>query len=446
LFTASEKNRDELFALVLREGKVYKLQSSLLKGVTGNYQMTSGNGKIAWTNFTAVGMRVKEMTTSNAVWVSADDFNSPNKYDFGITVLSNKPTSDLLDKVGDSSYPDGKYSKSSKLFNFHSWRPAFEDPDYYFSLFGQNVLNTFQSELYVDYNRDEKFKKIGFNAIYGGLFPYLSGGVAYTFDRNALGKYHRIYWNELEASVGLSVPLNLSKGRNITRLSVGSFYTYNSSYFQGTYKDSIGTIDYGYLNNTISFSNQIQSTRQNIYPRFAQTLTLNYKTAIQNYTANQFLASANLYWPGLFINHSFVVNLAFQGRDTLAHPFTFSNGFPFSRGYQAENLYRMYKWGVNYHLPLCYPDWGFAGIVYFQRVRANLFFDYTNAQDFYTNKSKFNANFRSTGTEIFFDTKWWNELPVTFGIRYSHLLDDDLFGGTGHSRWDFVLPINLISR
>jgi hypothetical protein len=445
-FSASAKNKDELFALVLTDGKVYKLQSPLLKGVTGNYQLTSGNGKMAWTNFTAVGMRLKETTIANAAWVNADEFNAPNKYDFGITALSNKQTSDLLDRVGDRSYPDSKYAKSYKLFNFHSWRPAFEDPDYYYSLLGENVLNTFQSEIFVDYNRNEKFKQIGFNAIYGGLFPYISGGVAYTFDRNALGKYHRIYWNQLEASVGLSVPLNLSKGRNMTSLSFGSFYTYNSSYFQGSYKDSIGTIDYGYLNNTISFSNQIQSARQNIYPRFAQTLTLNYKTAIQKYTANQFLASASLYWPGLFLNHSFVVNVAFQGHDTLRHPFTYSNGFPFSRGYQAENLYRMYKWGVNYHLPLFYPDWGFASIVYFQRVRANLFYDFTNAQDFYSNHAKFNQNFRSTGTEIFFDTKWWNQLPVSFGIRYSYLLDDDLFGGTGHNRWDFVLPINLISR
>ncbi|MDI3321644.1 TolB family protein [Pinibacter soli] len=445
-FSASAKDKDELFALVLPDAKLYKLQSPLLKGVTGNYQLVSGNGKMAWANFSAVGMRLKETSTTSVTWVSVDDFNAPNRYDFGVNALSNKQTSDLLDKVGDSSYPENKYSKGYKLFNFHSWRPAFEDPDYYYSLFGENVLNTFQSEIYVDYNRNEKYKKIGFNAIYGDLFPYLSAGVAYTFDRNGLGKYHRIYWNELEASAGLSVPLNLSRGRNITRLSIGSFYNYNSSYFQGSYKDSIGTIDYGYLNNTISFSNQIQSARQNIYPRFAQTLTLNYKTAIQKYTANQFLASANLYWPGLFINHSFVINLAFQGHDTLRHPFTFSNGFPFSRGYQAENLYRMYKWGVNYHLPLFYPDWGFASIVYFQRVRANLFFDYTNAQDFYSNRSKFDQNFRSTGTEIFFDTKWWNQLPVSFGIRYSYLLDDDKFGGTGHNRWDFVLPINLISR
>lgn len=446
-FSSSTKEKDELFAYLINENKLYRLQHPAIKGVAGSYQLTSGNGKLAWTNFSAVGMRLYEVNVDEAMWKAVNEFSEPIKNDFGIASLSNELTSDLLDKVTDSIYPLKKYPKGTGLFNFHSWRPAFEDPDYYFSLFSENILNTFQSELYVDYNRDEKFKKMGFNAVYGGWFPYVVGGVAYTIDRNGLtAQGNRVYWNELEWNAGLRLPLNLSRGRHITQLTMGSTYVYNSSYFKGAYKDSIGTIDYGYLNNTISFSNQIQAARQNIYPRFAQTLSLSYRVAVQNYTASQFLANANLYWPGLFVNHNLVVNLAFQERDSLAHPFTFSNGFPFSRGYTAENLYRMYKWGINYHLPLVYPDWGFANIVYFMRIRANLFYDYTHGQDFYRDKSKFAADFRSTGTEIYFDTKWWNQLPVSFGIRYSYLLDKDIFGGTGHNRWDFVLPINLVGR
>ena len=64
------------------------------------------------------------------------------------------------------------------------------------------------------------------------------------------------------------------------------------------------------------------------------------------------------------------------------------------------------------------------------RVRANLFYDYTRVQDFNTARQLVNVDFRSTGVEIFFDTKWWNELPVNFGIRYSRLLDADIFGIT----------------
>jgi len=62
------------------------------------------------------------------------------------------------------------------------------------------------------------------------------------------------------------------------------------------------------------------------------------------------------------------------------------------------------------------------------------------------NGNIFKADFRSTGTEIYFDTKWWNELPLTFGIRYSRLLDEDIFGGTGRNRWEFILPVNILNN
>ena len=80
----------------------------------------------------------------------------------------------------------------------------------------------------------------------------------------------------------------------------------------------------------------------------------------------------------------------------------------------------MYKLGANYHFPLLYPDWGFGNIIFFQRIRANAFFDYTNA------KARVNGILtkiinKSIGGELYFDTKIWNALPLNVGIRYSHL-------------------------
>jgi hypothetical protein len=281
--------------------------------------------------------------------------------------------------------------------------------------------------------------------VYGALFPYLSAGLNYTVDRR--GRYHgkTVYWNELEPQAGINVPLNLSKGRSLTFLNVGSSYVYNQSSFKGAYKDTLGRVSYSYVNNFFSFSNQMQNAKQNIFPHFAQTLSLGYKRAISHFEGSQFVANANLYLPGFLTNHNIVLNGAYLKKDTVGQ-LNFSSGFPFSRGYISENLHEMIKWGVNYHLPLIYPDAGFANIIYFLRVRANLFYDDTYVNDFYTNGKDFTANFRSTGGEIYFDTKWWNEAPVTFGIRYSYLLDNDLFGGTGKNRWELILPVNIFNN
>ena len=62
----------------------------------------------------------------------------------------------LLSKIQPRNYSVNKYNKGTRLLNFHSWRPYYEDPIYTFSLYGENVLNTLQTELYYLYNENEK--------------------------------------------------------------------------------------------------------------------------------------------------------------------------------------------------------------------------------------------------------------------------------------------------
>lgn len=144
-------------------------------------------------------------------------------------------------------------------------------------------------------------------------------------------------------------------------------------------------------------------------------------------------------------NHSIVLSAAYQRIDT--NSVIFSNRFSMSRGYEDYYYKKMWRVSANYHFPIVYPDFGFANIVYFQRIRGNIFYDYTRADTGYFSKPGLNANLRSVGGEIFFDTKWWNELPVSFGIRGSYLLDDGRSANDrkGNIWFEFILPTDLIS-
>ncbi|HUX84322.1 MAG TPA: hypothetical protein VMV20_03760, partial [Chitinophagaceae bacterium] len=51
--------------------------------------------------------------------------------------------------------------------------------------------------------------------------------------------------------------------------------------------------------------------------------------------------------------------------------------------------------------------------------------------------------YRSAGAEIFFDTKWWNEYPLSFGIRYSRLFDADPLDPSRTHLIELVLPLQL---
>ena len=444
-FSASNRENDKLFAYSISNKKIFILQSKQMQNGIGYYQPSVNENRITWTTFTANGYKLQQANKTDISFnpVDTNSLKSPTS-SFGISSL-NKTNSNLLYSVPHDNLPVSKYHKSFRLLNFHSIQPLVDDPEYSLTLVSENILNTLQSQVAFTYNRVEQWKKIGFNAVYGAFFPHLSAGVDYTIDRR--GRYHgkTVYWNELEPHGGFNIVLNLSKGRSLTFLNTGSNYVYNQSNFKGPYKDTLGKTSYSYINNFFTISNQIQKAKQNIFPRFAQSLSLGYKRALTNFKGSQFVANANLYLPGFLTNHNIVINTAYLKKDTIGQ-LNFSSSFPFSRGYQAENLHEMIKWGANYHLPLFYPDAGFANIVYFLRVRANLFYDHTRVNDFFTNGRPFNANFRSTGAELYFDTKWWNEASVNFGIRYSYLLDNDRFGGTGSSRWELILPVNIFSQ
>jgi hypothetical protein len=61
----------------------------------------------------------------------------------------------------------------------------------------------------------------------------------------------------------------------------------------------------------------------------------------------------------------------------------------------------------------------------------------------YVDGSQFKGTFRSTGAEVFFDTKFFNQASISFGLRYSYLIDQDLFGGSGHNRFELIVPVTI---
>jgi len=442
-FSATSGIDDRLFALSLKTFKLYELTNFNLNGSVGNYEPAISDNKFAWVGFTAFGYQLNEVDKKNLQWSPIEPEQVRGSLaNFGISALKRDSSTDLLAKVKNDSLPVTKYRKSHHLFNFHSLIPNFNDPNYTLSIEGENVLNTLQSQVSFTYNRDEGYKQFGFDAVYGALFPYISGGADYTIDRRGYHNGSNIYWDETDLHGGLELPLNLSYGKNLTSLQAGSDLYYTQSAFQQPFRNMFPNQSYAYSNDYINLRNNIQQARQNIFPRFGQTIALNYKSAISGISAEQFLANGSFYFPGFTINHNVVINLAHQQRNK-NNVINFSNDFPFSRGYTAENLYDMNKAGANYHFPIAYPDAGVANTFYLLRIRGNAFYDYTYATDFYTSGSQFKGTFRSTGAEVYFDSELFNQGAVSFGFRYSYLIDRDVFGGSGRNRFEIIVPVTV---
>lgn len=443
-YTAMHDDADKLFAVSLQDKKIYRLTNNR----NGIYApaVTAG-GQILVSAFSAGGYRLATVELNKDDWQELSPVALAQKHDNYTPALNRLPGAGMLSRM-DNEEEAGKllavtrYRKSFRLFNFHSWRPVVDDPEYGYTFFSDNVLSNFNNALTYTYNRTDMSHTLGFTSTYAGWFPLLSVGVEESFNRTvdtAIGK--SVHFNAATVKGGFSIPLRFVGGRTNKFVSLGAGYNMEQYYYRGVGKNVFTNKSINYINAFFNFSNVSQQARQHINPRWAQTLSVNYRDAVNLSKSYKLVAHASLYFPGLFPNHSLVINSAYQTRDTM--PDLFSKVFAYSRGYEALSTRRMYKLGVNYHFPILYPDWGFANLLFFQRIRANAFYDHTNAKARVNNVLTEIMN-RSTGAEVYFDTKIWNALPVSFGVRFSHLLDTDLLNPLVKNRWEIIIPIGLI--
>ncbi len=436
LYSCSNNGKDEIRACVVSQNKHYRLANYQ----TGLYGATITGKGLTASAFTSSGYRLARFSPRwQPVNLSADTL---------VGLYVKKPfqndANDVLGKVPQTeNYTTAGYSKLSQPFNFHSLQPDYSNPIFSLTLYGENVLSTIANEVYYQYNQNEGYSRVGYDITYGVSYvqPFLD--ISETFGRNRFNDLNRRFtYNELNGIAGFRLPLNLSGGKEYRSLTISTAYGFNNTQFTGASKDAANNFTNGYAEAQVSFASQRQQGLQHIYPHWAQSISLQYRRLTASNAAQQFLLRGALYLPGISASHSLVFEGAYQ-RQTYQQSgnvfnYALSDDFPYSRGYSSLNFPTMYKAGVNYHLPLSYPDFGVGNIVYIRRIRANFFFDYTRVQGTFSLRF-FQLNLKSTGAELYLDTKWWNQQNITVGLRYSRLLDYKLVGEQAN-QWTLILP------
>lgn len=427
-FVSSAAGNDDIYSLRLPDKKIFRLSS----GGGGKYFPSAYKDSLTWSTFTSNGLHAR---------VNAASVSSANDVEWSEVTLPYpvaEASSNILAELP-GQFAVTKYRQGSHLFNFHSWRPDYVDPEFTLSLYSDNVMGTFTNQLYYRYNENETSHAFAFNSSYGGWFPVINAGVEYTINRTLLDTSGIFNINQLEARTGYNIPLNFTSGKLYRYLDFGNDIVFNRSLASNGMKDPMRERTFYYLHSFLRWSHFLPRARQHINTRLGYAISAAYRNLV-NEKGFQFIGSSSFFLPS-FRNHSIVLTSSWQETDTSNR--TFSNRFANSRGYEDYYFSRMWKLGANYHFPIVYPDLGFANIIFFQRVRGNLFYDFTKV---YSRNKQVSRNLRSAGTEIYFDTKVWNSLPVSFGFRISQLLDNGFSSRErrGNTWFEFILPVNLI--
>jgi len=413
LFTSNINGTDNIYATDTLSKHFFQLTSSLYGA--NEVKRYKKNG-IIYTNLTVQGNEIVFTPWDSLLWKPVENISyKENALSRNLSLQENG----IVDftHMPDIIYKLKNYHKGCHLFNFHSWAPVYLNVDQNTIdpgavLFSQNLLSTATTSLGYKYNTLEKTGKYILGFDYAGFFPILTSTLSYGNRRyNISNSEKTVIAEETIISDGIRVPFTFSHNRYVRQLqfTVSSNLTYAYPKADTLKKRVINSLDYGFY-----FYNYIKSLSQDIYPPWAQTLTLRY--AHTPFSGDKLGTIAggnmNLYFPGILRHNSLFISTVYQKRDAGLYAFSYFYTLP--RGFNdwADNFQSMVKISGNYALPLLYPDLSVSSILYMKRIRALLFYDYCLTY----NK---NQLLRSYGVELLTDVHILRFIaPIALGARF----------------------------
>ena len=421
-FGSIASGRDEIHCYDLATDKEYQLTESTY----GSFDAAPAeDGQIVMTTYDSLGYHpaVQKM---DKVWREVEysklpkNVVNPPRKSWGIINLDTVKMLEPDSTLTRSASKIRRYRKGLTLFNFHSWAPLAYDPfalsedgainmNIGATVMTQNLLSSMQGFLSYGYSNHAGhiFKTslryyglgptISFNATYGGhqnIYPI------YTYNPEK----HEIELPEAPSrgkfyAVGLNVqfPFLFQRGYHTRYLIASAGWEYSNGLVANTGKlsfddggiSNIATIGYSkgihLATFGLGFQDFVRQAHRDFAPPWGVMASATYATNPASGAFSDLLALyAKVYTPGFARHNSLTLAMAYQtsiggfeSKDALS-ALSFKSTRLLPRGFnstQIENRNYLAS-SLNYQLPICYPDGGWRGIVYFKRIRLNAGFDY----------------------------------------------------------------------
>ncbi|MEM1124051.1 MAG: hypothetical protein AAGJ18_26680, partial [Bacteroidota bacterium] len=434
-FTSSFSGIDNIYSVSLDGSKNIRPLTSVKIGAF--YPSVSTDGStLVFSEFTDMGYELSQQSMPQSTERNGTfKIVEPTQQSFYSINTTNEEGGNILNAVPVTEHPVERFKGFFKGMSLHSWNftPSLSLPTLDVQI--DNYLNDFSMNLIGGYNVNERAPVYVASATYGKWYPQLTAFTSFS-NRNtvAIGRQDSVFvqdFDQLTVGGRVVLPLTWVQGNYSTSVQLFSGYShqylsdveFNTADIEGNpltlprANDDLGTIQFGF-----SVSNLRRRAIQNLESKFGQTFSIRFQQTTESRVDRQIRVTSNLFFPGFENNHSLKLGVGFQ-RELLRNSYQFSDVFEYPRGFGSFLNDEFLRLTVDYKFPIDYPDWGFWGITYFKRISMNVFFDYGRrriiAPDFVDNHS-------SIGAEFIFDNQFWNELPVTFGIRNSYRLTTDV--------------------
>lgn len=318
--------------------------------------------------------------------------------------------------------PPKRFNKFGHMFNIHSWAPASYDPyelveDSHIAfnlgatVMSQNILSTTEGFLTYGWNREEgsvwkgliRYYGLGLNlwvrGTYGGsqhlhtVFQYNPVTQKIEFpDIPKLGRYY-------SATLGATLPILLQRGYHTRQLAFSSVWNLSNGMTANVNKiryengkiSNIHKLGYSegvhQLSLGVTFQDYVRQAHRDILPPWGVVAQGSYTLNPTSEDMGHLLVGyGKIYTRGLFLHHSLTLEASYQNSfggfhsDYLLSNLSFKSTKLLPRGFSSNEIVNKHyvATAINYQLPLCYPEMGIRGLIYFKRIRLNTGLDYAS--------------------------------------------------------------------
>jgi len=451
---------DNIYAIDINSKKRYQVTSRPL----GAYYPSVSNGILYFNDYMAQGFKAASARLNPDQWVPLQKVENRN-LNYIDAVSEDKLANDnnRVNIIPEREYTVNNYSPLLNSVNLIGWSPALSSTptDFGIYLLSKDVLQTTDIQIgYIhNFNEGTNFEKVSVS--YSGLYPVIDlnggyGGRAVYLKDSKTDTYVYSSWNEVNASGGLSFPLNFSRGINSIFLNFGAetgyIKVYEKKRFDYTVHNGMNANgDFNYIEYFLAFSHLMQGAMNSVAPGTGEELNISYThTPYQgSYRGGILTTVLTFYLPGITDTQG--LKLAGSYEHVEYQNYIFPQKFLFPRGYEPVRHEQLYKGTLDYSFPVVNFSANIWKLVYFKRINGDIFFDYGAGKgDIFNDYSKVKTGnyityYRSAGVELTAEQNWFANkyLALELGLRYSRCFDSENNKNKEKQRYDLVLKVPL---
>lgn len=341
------------------------------------------------------------------------------RHDEALVPIIRSENGPIVDQIPLKQFPVKKYHPGLSRLTLHTWllNPGVNDVS--IILAANDKLGKYGLEWSPGYNFNENVFFSDINMTIGNWLPLFKIGYNSLINRSRLitgfeGDLDS--WNESRIYGTVSIPLNYIK-RNYRYgfnpvLGYGVSMLSANNYFE---KDVFHT---GFI--------QLQgsATRKKAYRSIKAPYSFDtdwtFSKTLNNDDKINISGNLRVNLPGLMATHftQLIFDYNYSDLNNEYHPLNNSyNVRGFGAAFASDQFFSP---KINYGFPIWYPDIAIGPLVYFKRVRANLFYDLGFDWDFtQTNKLR---QLQSAGIELLFDNRYLRIAELSMGVRAGYKL------------------------